>query len=58
MERLYATVKAQDPVVVVLDPMRELHGQREDSADDMGPLLRPLRQLAHETNTAVSSTTT
>jgi hypothetical protein len=53
MERLYATIVKHEPVVVVLDPMRELHGLREDVADDMGPLLRPLRQLAHQTNTAV-----
>ena len=42
-----------DPDVVYLDPFRELHNLAEDSADMMGPLLRPLRQIAHETDTAV-----
>ncbi len=53
MLRLRATILEVEPVVVVLDPMRELHGLSENEADEMGPLMRPLRQLAHETNTAI-----
>lgn len=51
--RLLATIEELRPVVVVLDPMRELHNLAENDADDMGPMLRPLRQIAHATNTAL-----
>lgn len=53
MQRLWDMVAEMEPVVVVLDPFRELHECREDDADEMAPLLRPVRQLAHQTNTAV-----
>ncbi|MDP9358534.1 MAG: helicase RepA family protein [Chloroflexota bacterium] len=53
LARLRAMIEEIEPVLVVLDPMRELHTRREDVADEMGPMLRPLRQIAHETNTAV-----
>lgn len=39
--------------VVVIDTMREAHRMRENEADDMSPLMRPLRQIAHDTNCAV-----
>lgn len=42
-----------EPAVLVLDPFRELHRLSENDSDQMGPLLRPLRRLAHETDTAV-----
>ncbi len=42
-----------EPVAIVLDTFRELHDRAEDSADEMGPLLRPLRELAHDTNVAI-----
>jgi hypothetical protein len=51
--RLYATLQELRPVVAVLDPLRELHNQRENESDDMGPTLRPLRQIAHATDTAL-----
>ena len=41
------------PSVVIIDTMREAHRLRENESDDMGPLMRPLRQVAHETNCAV-----
>ncbi len=53
MQRLWGMVEALAPVVVVLDTLRELHDRQEDSSDEMGPLLRPVRQLAHQANTAV-----
>lgn len=39
--------------VVFIDTMREAHRLRENEADDMSPLARPLRQIAHETNCAI-----
>ena len=42
-----------EPAALILDPFRELHRLAENDADAMGPLLRPLRQLAHETDTAI-----
>jgi hypothetical protein len=53
MQKLWNMVVALEPVVVVLDTLRELHDRQEDSSDEMGPLLRPVRQLAHQTNTTV-----
>jgi hypothetical protein len=53
MARLRATILKLEPIIIVLDPMRELHELSENDADEMGPLLRPLRQITHETNTAI-----
>jgi hypothetical protein len=53
MQKLWDMVETVQPVVVVLDTLRELHERREDLSDEMSPLLRPVRQLAHETNTTV-----
>ena len=39
--------------LIALDPLRELHEGQEDKSDDMAPLCRPLRQLAHATGAAV-----
>ncbi len=39
--------------VVFVDTMREAHRMRENEGDDMGPLMRPLRQIAHDSNCAV-----
>jgi hypothetical protein len=51
--RLAATVRELRPSVLVLDTLRELHGASEDRSDEMGPLLRPLRQLAHQSGAAL-----
>ena len=51
--RLAETIDALDAGVVVLDPMRELHTGKENDADEMAMLLRPLRQLAHEKNITI-----
>jgi hypothetical protein len=53
LARLLVTIQQMQPTIVVLDPLRELHNQAENDADAMGPMLRPLRQIAHSTNTAV-----
>lgn len=53
MQGLFDLVARVKPVLLVLDVLRELHDRAEDSADEMGPLLRPLRQLAHASNTAL-----
>jgi hypothetical protein len=53
MQRLLGMIEELQPVVVVLDTLRELHSCREDLSDEMGPLLRPVRQLAHQTGTTI-----
>jgi hypothetical protein len=53
MQRLYDMIKEVEPRVVVLDPLRELHSGQEDSSDEMAPILRPVRQLAHDTRTTI-----
>ncbi|MDP9358859.1 MAG: AAA family ATPase [Chloroflexota bacterium] len=53
MAGLQAVIDEIQPVLLVLDPMRELHALAENDSDQMGPLLRPLRRLAHETDTAI-----
>jgi hypothetical protein len=56
MQRLLGMIEEIEPVVVVLDSLRELHSCREDLSDEMGPLLRPVRQLAHRTGTTMVAT--
>lgn len=51
--RLAETIVALDVGIVVLDPMRELHTAKENDADEMAMLLRPLRQLAHEKDVTI-----
>jgi hypothetical protein len=53
LARLAATIEAIKPVAVGLDCLRELHTLKENDADEMALLLRPIRQLAHETDTAI-----
>lgn len=53
MQQLWNMVVSLEPVVIVLDTLRELHDRQEDKSDEMGPLLRPVRQLAHQTNVAI-----
>lgn len=53
MQKLWGMVERVTPALVVLDTLRELHGRQEDKSDEMGPVLRPLRQLAHQTETAL-----
>jgi len=53
MQRLLGMVETIEPRLLVLDTLRELHASQEDRSDEMGPLLRPVRQLAHYTGTTV-----
>ncbi len=52
-EQLAAIVQERRPSLLVLDPLRELHHCKENEADEMAALLRPLRQLAHQTGAAI-----
>ncbi len=51
--RLAGMVTELAPILVALDPFRELHDLPENDSDFMGPLLRPIRQLSHATETAI-----
>jgi hypothetical protein len=47
LRRLIATLDACDAGVLILDPLRETHSGRENMSDDMIPIMRQLRVLAH-----------
>src|SRR5690606_29603093 len=53
LEGLYDLVMDIEPVLLIIDPLRESHSGRENDSDDMSPRIRPFRQLAHQTNTTV-----
>ena len=53
LAKLAGMVEAYQPVLMVLDTLRELHDGQEDASDDMTPRLRPVRQLAHQSNTTI-----
>lgn len=53
MQRLLGMIEQLEPRLLVLDTLRELHTSQEDRSDEMGPLLRPVRQLAHQTGTTI-----
>lgn len=53
LERLYNTIRGEELSLVILDTLRELHDQPENDSDAMGPLLRPIRRIAHDTNCTV-----
>lgn len=53
LARLVATVRDFKPALLVLDPLRDLHGGDEDDAGDMARLIDPLRVLTVETGAAV-----
>lgn len=50
---LRAMILRLKPELVILDPMRELHDLSENDSDTMAALLRPLRDIAHDTNTTL-----
>lgn len=50
---LIEVIDEVEPVLAILDPLREAHTGREDSSDDMAPRLRAIRQLAHQTGTTL-----
>lgn len=41
------------PVLVIIDTLREAHSGREDISDDMAPRLRPIRAIAHQLETCI-----
>ena len=53
MAMFAAMIREYGARVIVIDTMRESHRLRENEADDMSPLMRPLRQIAHDTNSAI-----
>jgi len=48
MARLGATIAREKPVLVILDPLRDLHSGDENDAGEMSALLSPLRALQRE----------
>lgn len=53
MQKLQNMIEELQPSLVVMDTLRELHNRAENDSDDMGPLIRPLRQLAHSSGCAI-----
>jgi len=53
LQRLANTIKAEGLRLVILDTLREMHDLPENESDAMGPLLRPIRQMAHDLNTTI-----
>jgi hypothetical protein len=51
--RLRATIEAYGLDLLFIDTLREAHGAKEDSADEMAPVIKPVRRLAHETGCAI-----
>ncbi|HWV23967.1 MAG TPA: AAA family ATPase [Thermomicrobiales bacterium] len=53
IQALLELIQDIQPVLVLIDPLREAHGGRENESDDMAPRLRALRSVSHQTNTAI-----
>lgn len=53
MAGLAELIHELEPVLVIIDPLREAHSGRENESDDMAPRLRAIRALSHQTNTAI-----
>lgn len=53
-ERAESAIKQTGATTAFIDPLRETHGGSENDADEMAPLLKPVRQCAHDTNTAIA----
>jgi hypothetical protein len=50
---LLELIEEIQPVLIIIDTLREAHSGRENESDDMAPRLRAIRALAHQTNTTV-----
>jgi hypothetical protein len=50
---LLELIEEIQPVLVIIDPLREAHSGRENESDDMAPRLRAIRAVSHQTNTAI-----
>jgi hypothetical protein len=53
LEGLMQMIADLGAVAVGIDNLRETHGLAENDSDEMAPLLRGVRQIAHETNCTV-----
>ena len=53
LQKLFETIRKLNVVLTILDPFREFHDLSENDSDRMAPLLRPLRQIAHQTNSTL-----
>lgn len=53
MQMFANMIEEHQPSVAILDTLRELHDRAENDSDEMGPLIRPVRQIAHSTDTAI-----
>jgi hypothetical protein len=53
LARLEETVTFYKLRLLAIDPLRETHNLAENDADQMAPVIRPLRQLAHHLNVAI-----
>jgi hypothetical protein len=53
VERVGATIEHYGLRLLAIDPLREAHDLAENDADQMAPVIRPLRQLAHQLNVAI-----
>lgn len=52
-DQLLSWLRAKDPRLVVLDPLRDLHSLDEKDSGDMNRLLRPLRKWAVEAKSSL-----
>lgn len=50
---LLELIEEIQPVLVIIDTLREAHSGRENESDDMAPRLRAIRAVSHQTNTAI-----
>lgn len=46
-------IETTEASVAFFDPLREMHALAENDSDAMSPLLRPMRQFAHDSNTSI-----
>jgi RecA-family ATPase len=53
LDKLSQTIQDNELGLIVLDVLRELHDGPENESDYMGPLLRPIRQMAHDLNMTI-----
>lgn len=47
LKMLTDLIQANSYVLVILDTLREAHSGRENDSDEMAPLIRPIRDIAH-----------
>lgn len=52
-ERLIRTVEVKKPDIVVLDPLEAMHRRDENSASEMGLVIKPLREIVSKFNCGI-----